>query len=61
MLGIGVLCFGVPLQSGFALVQMLHRKLSRIVLRHQSEWTTARQSKHADVCRRGQFLSLIME
>jgi hypothetical protein len=40
MFGIGVICFGLPLQSGFALVRMLHRRLSRIALSHPPGWAT---------------------
>jgi hypothetical protein len=38
---IGVVCFGVPPQSGFALVRMLHRKLGQIAVHNQHGWTTA--------------------
>ncbi len=38
LFGVGVLCFGIPLQIGFALVRMLHRRVSRIALRHQRGW-----------------------
>jgi ABC-type arginine transport system permease subunit len=41
LFGIGVACFAVPLQSGFALVRMLHRRLSRMALRQGRGWTTA--------------------
>jgi ABC-type arginine transport system permease subunit len=40
MFGIGVICFGLPLQSGFALVRMLPRRLSRMALSHQRGWVT---------------------
>ena len=38
LFGIGVVCFGVPMQSAFALVRLLHRRLNRIALRNQSGW-----------------------
>jgi ABC-type arginine transport system permease subunit len=38
LFGIGVLFFGIPLQIGFALVRMLHQRVSRIALRHQRGW-----------------------
>lgn len=41
LFGIGVICFGVPLQSGFALVHMLHRRLDRMASRHRSDWAAA--------------------
>lgn len=33
LFAIGVVCFGVPMQSGFALVRALYRRLSRMALR----------------------------
>lgn len=41
LFAIGVVCFGIPLQSGFALVKMLHRRLSRIALRRQRGWVAS--------------------
>ena len=38
LFGIGVVCFGVPMQGAFALVRLLHRRLNRIALSNQNGW-----------------------
>jgi ABC-type arginine transport system permease subunit len=47
LFGIGVVCFGVPLQAGFALVRILHRRLGQIALRHQGGWAATAVSAAA--------------
>jgi hypothetical protein len=40
LFGIGVFCFGAPMQSAFALVRVLHRRLSLMALQNESGWAT---------------------
>lgn len=41
LFGIGVFCFGLPMQGGFALVRMLHRRLALMALGNRSGSTTS--------------------
>lgn len=40
LFSVGIFCFGVPMQSAFVLLRMLHRTLSLVALRKQGRWGT---------------------
>jgi hypothetical protein len=39
LFAIGVACFGIPLQAGFAVIRLIQRQLGRLVLRNRPEMT----------------------
>jgi hypothetical protein len=41
LFAVGVFCFGVPLQTGFALVNALYRRLKLLAVRQGSGWADA--------------------
>ena len=40
LFAIGVACFGIPLQAGFAVIRLIQRHLGRIALRNQPKVLT---------------------
>jgi hypothetical protein len=48
LFAIGVACFGIPLQAGFAVIRLIQRHLGRAALRHQQEPLTGEAAVPVD-------------